>query len=60
MIIYFLLFISFSYASIKVLISFTSALVIPLLFFIQRLSKKTIDIVICKIIIGVATINNPL
>ena len=34
----------------------TKALVIPLLVLIQRLSKNTIDIVICIIIIGAATI----
>ena len=51
---------SLSYASIKNLISPTSALVIPLLVLIQRLSKNTIDMITCNIIIGVATINNAL
>ena len=37
----------------------TKDLVIPLLVFIHMLSKTTL-IVICRIIIGVATINNPL
>ena len=38
----------------------TRALVIPELVLIQRLSKKTTEIVICKTTIGTATINNPL
>jgi two-component system osmolarity sensor histidine kinase EnvZ len=41
-------------------ISPTNALVIPLFVLIQRLSKKTIEIVICKISIGIATINKAL
>ena len=45
---------------IKNLISPISARVIPLFVLIQRLSKKTTDIVICKIIIGVATISKAL
>ena len=40
----FLSYSSLSYASIKVLISPTNALVIPLLVFIQSESKKTIEI----------------
>ena len=47
-------------AAINVLISPTKARVIPLLVFIQRLSKKTIVIISCKIIIGVATISKDL
>ena len=46
-----------NYSDIKVLISFTKALVIPLLVLIQRLSKKTIVITNCKTITGTATIN---
>ena len=44
---------------IKTNIGMTRALVIPLFVLIHKLSKKTTDIVICKIIIGNATINNP-
>ena len=44
----------------KVLISFTNALVIPLLVLIQRLSKKTIVITNCKTMTGTATINKAL
>ena len=43
-----------------VTISLTSALVKPLLVLIHKLSKKTKEIVICKIKIGTATISNPL
>ena len=50
----------FDTTSYKVLTSPTKDLVIPLFVFIQRLSKKTMEIVICKIIIGAATINNAL
>ena len=43
-----------------VTISLTSAFVKPLLVLIHKLSKKTKEIVICKINIGTATISNPL
>ena len=50
----------FDTTSYKVRISLTKERVIPLLAFIQRLSKKTTVIIICSKIIGVATIINDL
>ena len=44
----------------NVLISLTSALVIPFVVFIHKLSKKTIVITSCKTRTGTATINKAL